>query len=83
MEELETEGRIAGVVSSEEVEGTKPAPDIFGLALKRAGSEETVAVGDSVWEVEAAKEAGVRTVAVLTGGAFSRPSWKRRGLRGL
>ncbi len=47
MEELEAEGKVAGVVSSEEVEGTKPAPDIFELALKRAGSspEETVAVG--------------------------------------
>ncbi len=51
---------MAGVVSSEEVEGTKPAPDIFELALKRAGSspEETVAVGDSVWDIKSAKEAG-------------------------
>ena len=74
MGELDAEGKVAGVVSSEEVEGTKPAPDIFELALKRAGSspEETVAVGDSVWDVESAKEAGVRTIAVLTGGAFSR-----------
>ncbi|MDP8973801.1 MAG: HAD family hydrolase [Actinomycetota bacterium] len=74
VEDLEAEGKLAGVVSSEEVEGTKPAPDIFELALKRAGSspEETVAVGDSVWDVESAKEAGVRTIAVMTGGAFSR-----------
>jgi HAD superfamily hydrolase (TIGR01509 family) len=81
MEELEAEGKIAGVVSSEEVEGTKPAPDIFELALKRAGSspEETVAVGDSVWDVESAKEAGVRTVAVLTGGAFSRAELEEVG----
>src|ERR671913_599826 len=72
MEELDAEGKVVGVVSSEEVEGTKPAPDIFELTLKRAGSspEETVAVGDSVWDVESAKEAGVRTGAVMTGGAF-------------
>ncbi len=31
MEELEAEGKIAGVVSSEEVEETKPAPDISSL----------------------------------------------------
>ena len=37
MEELEAEGKVDGVVSSEEVKGTKPAPDIFELALKRAG----------------------------------------------
>lgn len=81
MEELEAEGKIAGVVSLEEVEGTKPAPDIFELALKRAGSlpEETVAVGDSVWEVESDKEAGVSTVAVLAGGAFSRAELEEAG----
>ena len=81
MEELEAEGKVDGVVSSEEVEGTKPAPDIFELALERAGSspEETVAVGDSVWDVESAKEAGVRTVAVLTGGAFSQGELEEAG----
>ena len=81
MEDLEAEGKIAGVVSSEEVEGTKPAPEVFELALKRAGGlpEETVAVGDSVWDVESAKEAGVRTVAVLTGGLSAGPSWRRPG----
>ncbi len=81
MEELEAEGKVAGVVSSEEVEGTKPAPDIFELALKKAGSspEETVAVGDSVWDVESAKEAGVRTIAVMTGGAFSRAELEEAG----
>jgi HAD superfamily hydrolase (TIGR01509 family) len=81
MEELDAEGKVAGVVSSEEVQGTKPAPDIFELTLKRAGSspEETVAVGDSVWDVESAKEAGVRTVAVMTGGAFSRAELEEAG----
>ena len=81
MEELEAEGKVAGVVSSEEVEGTKPAPDIFELALKRAQSspEEAVAVGDSVWDAESAKEAGVRSAAVMTGGAFSRAELEEAG----
>ena len=81
MQELEAEGKVAGVVSSEEVQETKPAPDIFELALKRAESaaKEAVAVGDSVWDVESAKEAGVRTVAVMTGGAFSRAELEEAG----
>src|SRR5918997_1637041 len=81
MQELEAEGKVAGVVSSEEVQETKPAPDIFELALKRAESaaEEAVAVGDSVWDVESAREAGVRTVAVMTGGAFSRAEPEEAG----
>jgi HAD superfamily hydrolase (TIGR01509 family) len=81
MEELDAEGRISGVVNSSAVENPKPAPDIFELALQRAGAspDETVAVGDAVWDVEAADAAGIRTVAVLTGGAFSRQELEAAG----
>src|SRR5829696_7191230 len=62
------------LATSAEPEESKLAPDIFGVALERAGAapEEPVAVGDSIWDIEAAKEAGVRVAAVMTGGAFSR-----------
>ena len=81
MDELEAEGGISGVVNSSAVENPKPAPDIFELALRRAGAspDETVAVGDAVWDVEAADAAGIRTVAVLTGGAFSRQELEAAG----
>ena len=81
MKELGAEGKISGVVSSDEAEESKPAPDIFGLALERAGvsPEEAVVVGDSVWDIEAAKEAGVRVAAVMTGGAFSRAELEEAG----
>jgi HAD superfamily hydrolase (TIGR01509 family) len=81
MSELGAEDNIAGVVSSDEAEESKPAPDIFGLALERAGvaPEEAVVVGDSIWDIEAAKEAGVRVAAVMTGGAFSRAELEEAG----
>jgi HAD superfamily hydrolase (TIGR01509 family) len=81
IQELEAEGRISGVVNSSAVENPKPAPDIFELALQRAGAspDETVAVGDAVWDVEAADAASIRTVAVLTGGAFSRQELEEAG----
>jgi HAD superfamily hydrolase (TIGR01509 family) len=81
IQELEAEGRISGVVNSSAVENPKPAPDIFELALQKAGAspDETVAVGDAVWDVEAADAAGIRTVAVLTGGAFSRQELEEAG----
>ena len=81
MNELGAEYNIAGIVSSDEAEDSKPAPDIFGLALERAGAapEEAVAVGDSIWDIEAAKEAGVRVAAVMTGGAFSRGELEEAG----
>jgi HAD superfamily hydrolase (TIGR01509 family) len=81
LERLATEGRISGIVNSSDVENSKPAPDIFELALEKAGAtpDETVAVGDAVWDIEAADRAGIRTVAVLTGGAFSRQELKEAG----
>jgi phosphoglycolate phosphatase-like HAD superfamily hydrolase len=81
MQELGAEGKISGVVSSDEAEESKPAPDIFGLALERAGvsPEEAVVVGDSIWDIEAAKEAGMRVAAVMTGGAFSRAELEEAG----
>ena len=81
MQELDAEGRIEGVVNSSVVENAKPAPDIFEETLRRAGAAagETVAVGDAVWDVEAAREAGIRTVAVLSGGAFHRSELEEAG----
>lgn len=81
LEMLEAEGKISGVVNSSDVEDSKPAPDIFELALRKAGVEpqEAVAVGDAIWDVESAKAAGIRCVAVLTGGAFSKEALKEAG----
>src|SRR5919112_1569429 len=81
MKELEAEGKVAGVVSSEEVERSKPAPDVFELALERAGGqpEEAVVIGDTVWDIEAGKNAGVKVVAVMTGGAFCRAELEEAG----
>ena len=81
MQELDAEGRIEGVVNSSAVENAKPAPDIFEETLRRAGATagETVAVGDAVWDVEAAREAGIRTVAVLSGGAFHEEELEEAG----
>jgi HAD superfamily hydrolase (TIGR01549 family) len=71
---------IDEAVSSEEVEASKPAPDIFRLALERAGvgAEDAVVVGDTVWDVEAASACGVACVAVTTGG-ISEPELRAAG----
>jgi len=81
MQELEAEDSVDGVVNSSAVENPKPAPDIFEEALRRAGAtaDETVAVGDALWDVEAARDAGIRTVAVLSGGAFHRSELEEAG----
>src|SRR4051794_18998699 len=61
---------IDAAVNSEEVEASKPAPDIFELALERAGvgADRAVVVGDTVWDIEAARACGLPCITVTTGG---------------
>jgi HAD superfamily hydrolase (TIGR01509 family) len=56
--------------TSADVESTKPAPDLVSAALDRVGgsSDDALMVGDTPWDVEAAAKAGVKTLAVRTGG---------------
>ncbi|MFI6095323.1 HAD family hydrolase [Lentzea sp. NPDC051213] len=68
--------------SADDVEDTKPAPDLIEVALRqvrgsRAVGEGTravgegfraVVVGDSVWDCEAAGRAGLPSIGLLTGG---------------
>jgi HAD superfamily hydrolase (TIGR01549 family) len=54
--------------TSADVEATKPQPDLILAALEKIGGGPAVMFGDSTWDCEAAERAGVRTVAVMTGG---------------
>jgi HAD superfamily hydrolase (TIGR01509 family) len=71
-----------GWTSSADVESTKPEPDLVRSALQKADAQasEAVMVGDSPYDVESAKRAGVPTVAVLTGG-FSEAELRDAGAR--
>ena len=65
---LDARGLADAWTSSGDVEATKPEPDLVEAALERIGGGPAVMIGDSIWDCEAAKRAGVETVAVLTGG---------------
>jgi len=65
---------INAVVSSSEVQHTKPDPDIFEKALEKAKTtaQDAVVVGDTVWDAIAATRAAIPIVAVLTGGNLAQ-----------
>jgi HAD superfamily hydrolase (TIGR01549 family) len=57
--------------TSEDVEATKPAPDLLQVALEKLGEPAdapAVVIGDSVYDVEAAKNAGMPAIVVRSGG---------------
>ena len=64
--------------SSDDADNSKPDPDIVTAALKqsRAPRERAVMLGDTPYDVEAARRAGVAIVGVECGG------WRREDLRG-
>ena len=67
---LAIEDAIDVVTSAADVVTAKPAPDIVEVALDRAGTSpgDAIMVGDTVWDVEAAKRAGVDCIGVRSGG---------------
>jgi phosphoglycolate phosphatase-like HAD superfamily hydrolase len=54
--------------TSDDVEQTKPSPDLVSAALAKLDTQTGVMVGDTPWDVEAAAKLDVATIAVLTGG---------------
>jgi HAD superfamily hydrolase (TIGR01549 family) len=72
---------VDGWTTSADVENTKPEPDLIKAALDKVDADgEATLIGDTVWDVEAAKRAGVETLAVLTGG-FSEQELRDAGAR--
>jgi HAD superfamily hydrolase (TIGR01509 family) len=69
-----------GWTTSADVEATKPEPDLVRAALDKVDGDqgEAVMIGDTPWDVRAAAAAGVKTVAVLTGG-FSAEELSKAG----
>ncbi len=66
---------VDGWTTKDDVDRSKPHPDVIEAAMEKAGVDEAVMLGDSRWDIESAEKAGVPTVAVITGG------WSEQELR--
>lgn len=60
---------VHATVSGDEVACSKPCPDIFEAALAKAGvaPDQAIVVGDSPFDIEAARRAGLRAIALRSG----------------
>ena len=75
------EDLIDGTTSADDVENSKPDPDIFQAAMKKVApltADDVVVVGDTPWDVKAACKAGLRTIGVRSGG-FSDEDLREAG----
>ena len=65
---LDARDLVDAWTDSGDVARTKPEPDLILAALDKLDGRLAVMVGDSTWDCRAARNAGVETLAVLTGG---------------
>ncbi|MDQ3722428.1 MAG: HAD family hydrolase [Actinomycetota bacterium] len=68
MDLLDARELADGWTDASTVQRTKPAPDLVRAALDVVGGGPGVMIGDSTWDVEAAKKLKIPTVCVRTGG---------------
>jgi HAD superfamily hydrolase (TIGR01509 family) len=66
---LDIEECLTATTSIDDVQASKPEPDIFVVALEKGGVDpaRAIVVGDTPYDVEAARRAGVAAVGVTTG----------------
>ena len=68
---LGVEDLVEAATSRDDVEHSKPCPDIFEAALAKVapvGKDEAVVVGDSPWDVKAAAKLGLTIIGFRSGG---------------
>jgi HAD superfamily hydrolase (TIGR01549 family) len=69
---------VDGWTMKDDVEASKPDPDLVEAALAKAGERDAVMIGDTPWDVESARRAGIPAICLLTGG-FGRDELREAG----
>ena len=78
VDKLQVRDLVDSSTTKDDVEASKPDPDLVDAALAKARGADAVMVGDTPWDVEAARRAGVATICVITGG-FSEQELRDAG----
>jgi membrane protein len=77
---LDAEALVDAITSIDDVDASKPEPDVFEAALDKAGvgPDAAIAVGDTIYDIEAARRIGLATIG-LTSGPYDRDQLKDAG----
>jgi HAD superfamily hydrolase (TIGR01549 family) len=65
---LEQDHMAHGWVCNDDVDSSKPAPDLIDVAVDKVGGTRAVVVGDSVWDIQAAQECKAPAIGLRCGG---------------
>jgi HAD superfamily hydrolase (TIGR01509 family) len=68
---LDVRSVVDAWTTSDDVDRTKPDPDLLQVAIERAGVPALAMIGDAVWDCRAAARAGLPCLALRSGGISS------------
>jgi HAD superfamily hydrolase (TIGR01509 family) len=79
---LDADDVIDGQTTSDDISASKPSPEVFEVAMTTFSIDprHALAVGDSIWDVRAARSAGLGCLTVESGG-FSQHELSEAGSR--
>jgi HAD superfamily hydrolase (TIGR01549 family) len=78
---LQIEDLIDGKITAEDADSSKPAPDIFNAALAKLGvsPNEAIVVGDTRFDIAAARKGGLAAIGFLSGRAADEKTLRKAG----
>jgi HAD superfamily hydrolase (TIGR01549 family) len=68
LDDLDIRDHVAVLKTSQDVEGSKPEPDLIDVTLEALGTKRAVLVGDTPYDVQSAERAGLRCIGLRSGG---------------
>jgi HAD superfamily hydrolase (TIGR01549 family) len=68
LDDLEIRDDVAVLKTSDDVDGSKPEPDLIEVTLEALGSSRAVLVGDTPYDVQSAERAGLKCIGLRSGG---------------
>ena len=68
LDDLDIRKEIAVLKTSEDADDSKPEPDLVEVTLEALDVRQAVLVGDTPYDVQSAERAGLRCIAVRSGG---------------
>jgi len=75
------DGLVDCEITADDADRSKPAPDVFQAALDAldVSASAAIAVGDTVFDVEAAERIGLKTIGLLCGRAAEEETLQKAG----
>src|SRR4051794_25108145 len=68
LDDLDIREQVALLTTSEDVDNSKPEPDLIEITLEKVGTTRAVLVGDTPYDVASAERAGLHCIGLRSGG---------------